>query len=619
MRGGKSLADRGIIPRLLSNIYRKGRKVEKDSAGARHAAVSMSYYEIYNDRVFDLFEPPEKRTPAGLAIRDWDGKTVVAGLTELPCETLKQFEGLYDKANLNRSTAGTKLNPHSSRSHAILCVKLTQTLEDRTISSTVSAIDLAGSEDNRRTDNGKERLVESSSINKSLFALAQCVEAIGRKAPRIPYRESKMTRILNLGQNSGITIMILNLAPTRSFHLDTLSTLNVANRTKKIEVREIENEPIFKGLSKVGAIISGQPVHRQPLKPIPSNNNIGFTTNTANVKEKPTKAFSVYAERSRLSNQTASRPPSIGSRRALPPKRSSDHNAPSVTRPSKISRSIAKPSASPNLSRSRIEEMINRTIDEKLAHKALQASPTRAGPALDAEVARRLEALENRIDSSEDTRAEGLQFLLMAKQHQVHGEDASALRMYRLALPHFPNNEKLVARVVALQERLQCAGERPASSSSANAIKSTAKRKAHLLEEDPADLDYEDELGGNTSDTHHRDCNDGSDRTPPQKQARVRPTHKKLKLQPLSPENTVFPPAGQSTPRTTHLLAILNTRDTNQIRGLRGVGQKKAEAIVSAVCELDEEDLTSDDLGRLGECRGVGVKSLEGMRRGLGV
>ena len=94
--------------------------------------------------------------------------------------------------------------------------------DDKLRISTASAIDLAGSEDNRRTENGKERLVESASINKSLFVLAQCVEAITKKQSRIPYRESKLTRILSLGQNNGLTVMILNLAPIKSFHLDTL-------------------------------------------------------------------------------------------------------------------------------------------------------------------------------------------------------------------------------------------------------------------------------------------------------------------------------------------------------------------------------------------------------------
>lgn len=104
------MAERGVIPRLLSGIYRKGRKIEKDTARETHVEVVMSYYEIYNDRVFDLFEPPEKRTPAGLPIRDNGGKTVVVGLTERPCTTLKEFEQLYDQANVNRSTSATKVS-----------------------------------------------------------------------------------------------------------------------------------------------------------------------------------------------------------------------------------------------------------------------------------------------------------------------------------------------------------------------------------------------------------------------------------------------------------------------------------------------------------------------------
>lgn len=109
MRGGKSLADRGVIPRLLSSIYRRSRKIEKDSEGATKVEIFMSYYEIYNDKVYDLFEPPEKRTPAGLPLRDNGGKTVVVGLTERPCTSLKEFESLYDQANTNRSTSATKV------------------------------------------------------------------------------------------------------------------------------------------------------------------------------------------------------------------------------------------------------------------------------------------------------------------------------------------------------------------------------------------------------------------------------------------------------------------------------------------------------------------------------
>jgi hypothetical protein len=211
MKGNKVAAERGIIPRLLTAIYRRGKELEKKSDGNVSTTAIMSYYEIYNDKVFDLFEAPEKRTLAGLPLREQNGKTHVVGLTEKEICSLKDFETLYDKANNNRSTSATRLNAHSSRSHAIICVRVE--IQDRqtgeTKIGTVSCIDLAGSEDNRRTANDKERMIESASINKSLFVLSQCVEAMTKKQNRIPYRESKMTRILSLGQNNGMTVMIL--------------------------------------------------------------------------------------------------------------------------------------------------------------------------------------------------------------------------------------------------------------------------------------------------------------------------------------------------------------------------------------------------------------------------
>lgn len=109
MRGGKTLAERGVIPRLLSGIYRRARKTEKDFAGTT-VQISLSYYEIYNDKVFDLFEAPEKRTAAGLPLREHGAKTVVVGLTERRCENVRDFERLYDQANVNRSTSATKVS-----------------------------------------------------------------------------------------------------------------------------------------------------------------------------------------------------------------------------------------------------------------------------------------------------------------------------------------------------------------------------------------------------------------------------------------------------------------------------------------------------------------------------
>lgn len=594
MRGGKTLADRGVIPRLLSSIYRRGRKIEKDSSGSTQVSVAMSYYEIYNDKVYDLFEPPEQRSAVGLPIRDNGGKAVVCGLTERPCSTLKEFESLYDAANVNRSTAGTKLNAHSSRSHAILCVKVSQVSEDRTIVSTASAIDLAGSEDNRRTDNGKERLVESSAINRSLFVLAQCVEAISKKQHRIPYRESKMTRILALGQNNGLTVMILNLAPVRSYHLDTLSSLNFANRTKKIEVREVENEPLFrgpaKGEKKSLAGEGGRTALRQPLRPLPSATNTTFSALSAT--DKPVKSFPVFSERNSLQSEKRSslkRPSDSTTTSIRPPKMPKSTGSDSLTR-----RHLPPTTSAPKhaLTQSQIEDLVTRMVDERLASRPSQPNPPKPTDTatLPADIRSRLEALESRVSAADGSRAEGLQFLLMAKQLTAHGELASALRMYRLALPFFPDNERLASKMLALQRRI-----------------------AEGTGADDADASFVPDEDNDDDERPTR---------PAAKTTRKRPSRVQIYADDsASPLPATISP-GSVSPRTAHILRILNTRDLAQIRSLKGVGAKKAEAIVNALVEMEETgeregDLTVRGLEGLGVKCGLGGRAVENMRRGV--
>lgn len=668
MRGGKSLADRGVIPRLLSNIYRRARKLEKDSEGATQVEVSMSYYEIYNDRVYDLFEPLEKRTPAGLPIRDaGNGKTQVVGLTERPCTTLKEFEQLYDSANVNRSTSATKLNAHSSRSHAILCVRVTQTTAGETRVSTASAIDLAGSEDNRRTDNVKERMVESASINKSLFVLAQCVEAISKKQARIPYRESKMTRILSLGQSNGFTVMILNLAPVRSYHLDTLSSLNFANRTKKIEVNEVENQPFFRTapgkLKAEGAIsnsLNAPSMNRQPLRPKLLSQN-GHLNEVKGNAPKPAKQFSVYSDRVAPAQRLSHLPNTSQARISAPlksPKRTSSEAIPSLGRPTKVFRaagpSTAAKAAEPGLSKDAIEALIERKVNEALAERTDSTTVSNPEPIPD-EVQRRLDALEKRVEGKETERAEGLQFLLMAKQHQLRGEDASALKMYQLAISHFPQNQRLLHKITALQDKIASEKARRPQSKSSDVPtmarpepvkverepfdKHASRRKARQPEEDHS---YDELQADDLADEddyeivqHPRTKIRRPQSTKPHGSAVLNSDTKShglhgsfeldrepaLKHSPMAEHDSEcedLPGSGLSTgqtPRTKHLLTIINTKDVSQIKLLKGVGAKKAEAIVNCLCDMDDGEVTT--LGQLGKLKGVGVKTVENMRTGV--
>ena len=100
--------------------------------------------------------------------------------------------------------------------------------------------------------------------------------------------------------------------------------------------------------------------------------------------------------------------------------------------------------------------MVERKVAEKLAASAMNTAVSGAGTQeLSADVQARLDALELRVGSKETERSDGLQYLLMAKQHQVRGEDASALKMYQLALPFFPDNEKLSKKIINLQEKMR--------------------------------------------------------------------------------------------------------------------------------------------------------------------
>ncbi|KAI9818002.1 MAG: hypothetical protein M1826_001435 [Phylliscum demangeonii] len=655
MRGGKSLAERGVIPRLLSGIFRKGRKMEKsDGSGATHVRVSMSYYEIYNDRVFDLFEPAEKRTATGLALREQHGKTVVVGLTERPCVALKEFERLYDQANVNRSTSATKLNAHSSRSHAILGVKITVETGDQVRVSTACAIDLAGSEDNRRTENGKERLVESASINKSLCVLAQCVEAIGKKQSRIPYRESKMTRILSLGQNNGLTLMILNLAPVRAYHLDSLSSLNFANRTKRIEVNERENEPIFNGgcsrpAPSATTTTRSMMIDRQPLKPLTNVDHPAVHPDPAahDSKWRPAKTFSVYSDRGhhhqplhkRRADEeaaTTDEDPTVAKKRKtessapLLSRRAKTHHPPTTQR--------IMPAAAPGttehapvMSKADLEDLVERKVEEVLAARAMRDLEAAAAaaegpvPAISEKVRQRLDALEERIETKESAKADGLTYLLMAKQHQVRGEDGSALKMYQLARPFFPDNQKLAAKMTAVQQRMD-AKKAAAAATTGGGVGSSAggggtahpgglavareqqrRRPAFAAARAPTLLPV--------PASHATDLPPPPPPPPPPRRAHTHahpplPTTTRPPPPPPPPSPSLAP---STTPRTDRLLTLINRRDPLLLQQqLKGVGRKKAAAIIDALYLLDadqNDDNNDDDDDDGGKAMGSGSAS----------
>ena len=136
------------------------------------------------------------------------GYVTIAGLTNVKLDTQdlksgrKQLEGLIDRAAKTRMTACTAMNERSSRSHALflLDINATHARENVSLKGGLRLVDLAGSERLNRTGNisDPERLRETVNINKSLSCLADVFIALGNKSPHIPYRNSKLTTVLQV-------------------------------------------------------------------------------------------------------------------------------------------------------------------------------------------------------------------------------------------------------------------------------------------------------------------------------------------------------------------------------------------------------------------------------------
>ncbi|KAI7532102.1 hypothetical protein KC331_g13755 [Hortaea werneckii] len=431
-------------------------------------------------------------------------------------------------------------------------------------------------------------------------------------------------------------------------------------------------------------------MHRQPLRPKLLSQKSGLQE--ASGVPKPTKQFAVYSDKAKPATSKPTNVANTSQARASAvqthvrsPKRTSSEAIPSLGRPSKVSRpNPTKPAATapPGLSKDAIEALIEQKVTEALAGRVDSTTVSTADPISD-EVQKRLDALEKRVEGQETERAEGLQYLLMAKQHQVRGEEVSALKMYQLALPHFPGNEKLVRKMSALQDRIAMKkvekrsspapkraplppslAEHPAPEPVPAPPKPTARRRIKVDEddesfhEDPADQhdDEDDEdsfiyrprtkirqrpvmsklVRSATASTAPAPPKPSAPLAPSQASEQEDPDEEEQQdalhphpVRPLSAgtdtstEDLTTDFLSGETPRTKHILRVINTKDVSKIKLLRGVGPKKAEAIVNAICDLEEEEnggreCRVESLGQLGKLKGVGVKTVEGMRAGLG-
>jgi kinesin family protein C2/C3 len=179
--------------------------------------VQVSLLEIYNESILDLLGTSKGTKAKPLAVSQAkNGSMEVIGLTKQTVHNTEEVLELMKRGGKNRHTATTSMNEASSRSHLVLSVYLQgkNTITGADIAGKLHLVDLAGSERVGRSNVTGEQLKEAQKINYSLSALGNCIQARAQKAGHVPYRDSKLTHLLqdSLEKNSK-TLMFVQISP----------------------------------------------------------------------------------------------------------------------------------------------------------------------------------------------------------------------------------------------------------------------------------------------------------------------------------------------------------------------------------------------------------------------
>lgn len=253
---------KGIIPRTVEALFAGVSEADENI----EFCFKVSYVEIYCEKVRDLLD--NHRVKTNLMIREDVNRGIyIAGVTEEYVTSEEELLAIMNAGALNRAVAATGMNEGSSRSHSVFSITVTQ--RDISNASTKSGklvlVDLAGSETVRKTNASGQQLEEAKMINKSLSALGLVINALtDEKASHIPYRDSKLTRILqdSLGGNSK-TALIVACSPSSYNGTETVSTLRFGMRAKSIQNKVTVNltrsvEELEDLLSKSERVIDAQ-------------------------------------------------------------------------------------------------------------------------------------------------------------------------------------------------------------------------------------------------------------------------------------------------------------------------------------------------------------------------
>eukprot|EP01062_Namystynia_karyoxenos_P053287 TRINITY_DN430_c0_g3_i1.p1 TRINITY_DN430_c0_g3~~TRINITY_DN430_c0_g3_i1.p1 ORF type:complete len:859 (+),score=305.22 TRINITY_DN430_c0_g3_i1:87-2579(+) len=246
--GGRSAAldehsahfrERGLIPRIVAEIFQR---LEAQPKAEMEWKVSISCFELYKEQIRDLIVHASEHKD--LRIREDRGQTgrgiYVENLREVTCQSTPEIFDVIRTGMKNKQVASTGMNDTSSRSHTLIILWVTQVSHIQADTKTVgrlNLVDLAGSERIEKTGAEGDRLKEAQMINLSLTLLGNVIMKLtDGKSLHIPYRDSKLTRILqdSFGGNSRTTLLC-NCSPSALHQQETVSTLGFANRAKQIK------------------------------------------------------------------------------------------------------------------------------------------------------------------------------------------------------------------------------------------------------------------------------------------------------------------------------------------------------------------------------------------------
>ncbi|CAO2585311.1 Kinesin-like protein KIF11 [Lemmus lemmus] len=238
----------GIIPRTLHQIF------EKLTDNGTEFSVKVSLLEIYNEELFDLLSSSTDVSERLQMFDDPRNKrgVIIKGLEEITVHNKDEVYQILEKGAAKRTTAATLMNAYSSRSHSVFSVTIH--MKETTIDGEelvkigkLNLVDLAGSENIGRSGAVDKRAREAGNINQSLLTLGRVITALVERTPHIPYRESKLTRILqdSLGGRTRTSI-IATISPASLNLEETLSTLEYAHRAKNIMNKPEVNQKLTK-------------------------------------------------------------------------------------------------------------------------------------------------------------------------------------------------------------------------------------------------------------------------------------------------------------------------------------------------------------------------------------